>query len=142
MAKKIDVNVLDHYHDKVSAMVADEYSSSATYAVGDYCFHAGTLYKCTTAITTAENWTSGHWTAAKLAEDTSELKSSFDDALSPYPNNIPNDENGYMSKTFPNDINNPNYNNNIIPFGSTTKTIYRTFYSPQNNINNNKKKNF
>ena len=78
MAKKIDVNGLDHYHDKVSAMVADEYSSSATYAVGDYCFHAGTLYKCTTAITTAENWTSGHWTAAKLAEDTSELKNAVD----------------------------------------------------------------
>ena len=69
MAKKIDVNGLDHYHDKVSAMVADEYSSSALYAVGDYCFHAGTLYKCTTPITTAEAWTSGHWTAAKLAED-------------------------------------------------------------------------
>ena len=79
MAKKIDVNGLDHYHDKVSAMVADEYSSSATYAVGDYCFHAGTLYKCTTAITTAENWTSGHWTAAKLAEDTSELKNALND---------------------------------------------------------------
>ena len=76
MAKKIDVNGLDHYHDKVSAMLASEYSSSKTYAVGDYCFHAGTLYECTTAITTAENWTAGHWTAAKLAEDTSALKTA------------------------------------------------------------------
>lgn len=72
MAKKIDVNGLDHYHEKVSAMVAEAYSSSKTYAVGDYCFHAGTLYKCTTAIATAEAWTSGHWTAAKLADDLSE----------------------------------------------------------------------
>ena len=77
MAKKIDVNGLGHYHDKVSAMLASEYSSSKTYAVGDYCFHAGTLYECTTAITTAENWTSGHWTAAKLAEDTSALKTEI-----------------------------------------------------------------
>lgn len=77
MAKKIDVNGLDHYHDKVSAMLASEYSSSKTYAVGDYCFHAGTLYECTTAITTAENWTAGHWTAAKLAEDTSALKTAL-----------------------------------------------------------------
>lgn len=84
MPKKIDVSGLDHYHDKVSAMVADEYSSSATYAVGDYCFHAGTLYKCTTAITTAEAWTSGHWTAAKLAEDTSELKTAFADITDEY----------------------------------------------------------
>lgn len=81
MAKKIDVNGLDHYHDKVSAMLASEYSSSKTYAVGDYCFHAGTLYECTTAITTAENWTAGHWTAAKLAEDTSELKTALDGLL-------------------------------------------------------------
>lgn len=81
MAKKIDVNGLDHYHDKVSAMLASEYSSSKTYAVGDYCFHAGTLYECTTAITTAENWTSGHWTAAKLADDTSALKTVFNPVL-------------------------------------------------------------
>lgn len=81
MAKKIDVNGLDHYHDKVSAMLASEYSSSKTYAVGDYCFHAGTLYECTTAITTAENWTAGHWTAAKLAEDTSALKTAFDELV-------------------------------------------------------------
>ena len=85
MAKKIDVNGLDHYHDKVSAMLASEYSSSKTYAVGDYCFHAGTLYECTTAITTAENWTAGHWTAAKLAEDTSALKTALNEDITRTP---------------------------------------------------------
>ncbi len=69
MAKKIDLNGLEFYKGKENAMIADEYSSSSTYAVGDYVYHAGTLYKCTTAITTAEAWTSGHWAAAKLAED-------------------------------------------------------------------------
>lgn len=69
MAKKIDLNGLGFFKDTENAMIADEYSSSSTYAVGDYAYHAGTLYKCTTAITTAEAWTSGHWTAAKLAED-------------------------------------------------------------------------
>ena len=91
MAKKIDVNGLDHYHDKVSAMLASEYSSSKTYAVGDYCFHAGTLYECTTAITTAEAWTSGHWTAAKLADDTSALKTTVDDVIEVVSDSFPVD---------------------------------------------------
>ena len=79
MAKKIDINGLDHFKDKENAMIASEYSSSQTYAVGDYCYHAGTLYRCTTAIATAEAWTAGHWTAAKLADDTSELKTALNE---------------------------------------------------------------
>ena len=79
MAKKIDLNGLDHVVDKEHAMIANDYSSSATYAVGDYVYHANTLYKCTTAITTAEAWTEGHWTAAKLANDVGDLKSSIDE---------------------------------------------------------------
>lgn len=38
------------------------YSTTATYAVGDYCTHDGKTYKCTTAINTAEAWTAAHWT--------------------------------------------------------------------------------
>lgn len=78
MAKKIDLNGLEFYKGKENAMIADEYSSSSTYAVGDYVYHAGTLYKCTTAITTAEAWTSGHWTAAKLAEDLTSQSEKID----------------------------------------------------------------
>ena len=57
--------------------IAATYSSSATYKVGDYCIHDGGLYSCITAITTAEVWTSGHWTAAKIGPDVSDLKSAF-----------------------------------------------------------------
>lgn len=39
-----------------------EYDSTKTYAVNDLCTHSGTLYKCTTAITTAEAWNASHWT--------------------------------------------------------------------------------
>lgn len=49
--------------------VADAYSSSATYAVGDYCIYNNTLYKCSTAITTAEAWTPAHWTATTVADE-------------------------------------------------------------------------
>lgn len=69
MAKKIDLTGLGFFKSQENGMVASEYSSSSTYAVGDYSYHSGTLYRCIVPITTAEAWTSGHWTAAKLAED-------------------------------------------------------------------------
>lgn len=59
------------------AQVADEYSSSSTYAVGDIVNYLGTIYRCTTAITTAENWTAGHWTAIKIADEITDLKSAL-----------------------------------------------------------------
>lgn len=65
------------------AQVADEYSSSSTYAVGDIVNYLGTTYRCTTAITTAENWTVGHWTTVKIADEVTDLKSAFvDETLS------------------------------------------------------------
>ena len=43
--------------------LAEEYDNTATYNVGDYCIYGGVLYRCSTAIATAEAWTAGHWTA-------------------------------------------------------------------------------
>lgn len=59
------------------ANIADAYSTSATYAVGDYCIYNSQLYRCTTAITTAEAWTAAHWTAVQLGDDTSTLRSAL-----------------------------------------------------------------
>ena len=63
--------------EMTAASVAPVYSSSATYAVGDYCTHDGQLYRCTTAISTAEAWTAAHWTAAAMATDVGTLKSAL-----------------------------------------------------------------
>jgi len=57
--------------------LAPAYSSSATYAVGQYCTYNGNLYRCTTAITAAETWTSSHWTAVKVGNELSDLKSAI-----------------------------------------------------------------
>ena len=38
------------------------YSASSTYAVGDTVRYSKKLYRCNTAITTAEAWTAAHWT--------------------------------------------------------------------------------
>ena len=53
-------------------MITDAYSSLQTYAVGDYCIYGNTLYKCTTAITTAEAWNSAHWTAVTVTDEIKE----------------------------------------------------------------------
>lgn len=57
--------------------LAATYSNSALYGVGSYAWYDGKLYKCTTAITTAETWNSAHWTEAKLANDVCDLKSAI-----------------------------------------------------------------
>ena len=57
--------------------LAADYSSSKTYSVGEYCIYSGSLYRCTTAITTAEAWTAAHWTAAVLGDDVGDLKSAL-----------------------------------------------------------------
>jgi lysophospholipase L1-like esterase len=58
-----------------TGIIADQYSSSGTYDVGDYVWHSGYLYKCTTAITAAEEWTAAHWEAAAVCDDVSEIAS-------------------------------------------------------------------
>lgn len=56
--------------------IAADYSSKP-YSVGEYCIYAGSLYRCTTAITTAEAWTAAHWTAVPLGKDVFTLMASL-----------------------------------------------------------------
>ena len=49
--------------------IADAYSNQQTYAVGDYCIYDGNLYRCVTAITTAESWTAAHWVQTTLIDE-------------------------------------------------------------------------
>jgi len=69
----------DAVYDALLVIVTDiapEYSSSATYALGAYCTHENMLYKCTTAITTAEAWTAGHWTAVSVGAVLASIESA------------------------------------------------------------------
>lgn len=56
-------------------VIADEYSNSSTYQVGDYCTYEGALYRCTTAITTAEDFDISHWSLSKVSSDFVDLNS-------------------------------------------------------------------
>lgn len=41
--------------------LAPAYSTTATYAVGDYVTNGGGLYRCVTEIASGETWTAAHW---------------------------------------------------------------------------------
>lgn len=49
--------------------IAEEYDSTATYDIDDFVIHSGVLYKCTTAISTPEAWTSAHWTSTLIVDN-------------------------------------------------------------------------
>ena len=59
--------------------LAPAYSTSATYAVGDYVTYDGVMYRCISAITSGESWTAAHWSAAKIGPDLSDVKSAITD---------------------------------------------------------------
>ena len=59
---------------KFAGTVAAEYSTSATYSVGDFVIYKNNLYKCTTAINTAEAWTAAHWEECTAGEEFVQVK--------------------------------------------------------------------
>ena len=64
-------------YTQLQADIAPNYSNASTYSVGDYVMYGGVLYRCTTAIDTAEEWTAGHWSATDVGNDVSDLKSAI-----------------------------------------------------------------
>ena len=85
-----NMDLIDAEAGRVRANVAANYDSSETYAVGDYCLHDGSLYKCSTAISSPEAWTAGHWTQIKITGELSALNGKITTFESnSMPNNLP-----------------------------------------------------
>ena len=64
-------NNAKYYAEKTEVMytnVADSYDSASTYNLGDRVIYNGVLYKCISAITTAEAWNASHWQVCKVFE--------------------------------------------------------------------------
>ena len=55
--------------DANGAIAVNTYSSSSTYAIGDYCMYNNKLYRCKTAIATAEAFNSSKWQQIKIMEE-------------------------------------------------------------------------
>lgn len=49
--------------------IAEDYDNTQTYAVDDYVIYDGDLYKCTTAVTTAEDFDSTKWTQTVASDE-------------------------------------------------------------------------
>jgi hypothetical protein len=91
-----NMDLIDAEAGRVRANVAANYDSSETYAVGDYCLHDGSLYKCSTAISSPEAWTAGHWTQIKITGELSALNGNLQ-SITTGPN-VPSDLNN-INKT-------------------------------------------
>lgn len=53
------------------ANIADDYDETSTYSVNDYVIHEGVLYKCTSNIIVAEDFTPAHWVAVLVMDEIS-----------------------------------------------------------------------
>lgn len=58
-------------------VIAPAFSTSSTYALGDYVMYSGKLYECTTAVTTAGAWVSGSWTESKVMTSFQPISSNY-----------------------------------------------------------------
>lgn len=58
-------------------VIAPAFSTSATYALGDYVMYNGKLYECTTAVTTAGAWVAGSWTESKVMTSFQPIPSNY-----------------------------------------------------------------
>ena len=52
-----------------AASIAEDYNSANTYALGAYAIFNGTLYKCTSAIITPEDFTPAHWQSVLVMDE-------------------------------------------------------------------------
>lgn len=59
-----------------SSLIADEYSASSAYAIGDVVIYEDGLYKCNTTISSGEAWTASHWTATAVDTLIGELQTT------------------------------------------------------------------
>lgn len=50
-------------------LVADSYNEAGTYSVGDYCVYDNKLYRCITAITSAESFNADKWTETQVCDE-------------------------------------------------------------------------
>lgn len=93
----LDYNGLQRFKTNLDAqtngLIASVYDSTKTYDVGDYVIYNNDLYRCITAITTAEAWTAAHWTQVALSDDIEKLREDvnenlMDKLITVYPKNL------------------------------------------------------
>lgn len=73
-------NVMAEAGSGVGNSIAAAFATNKTYAVGDYVVYQRKLYRCTSAVETAGDWTGTiNWIEAILANDIADLKSAINE---------------------------------------------------------------
>lgn len=109
-----------------AGLVAEEYSDAGTYEVGEYCIHVESgipkLYKCTTAIATAEAWTPAHWEGTDAGTEITDLNQNLTELPKVQSGTCPSGS-GEKSVTFPRPFSSaPNVV--VTPFNTATPTNF------------------
>lgn len=63
-----NMDALDQRGD-ANQNIAEDYDETETYVVGDYVTYNGLLYKCVTAVATAENFDPTKWTHVVVTDE-------------------------------------------------------------------------
>lgn len=79
---QVGSETLKYNYESLENYNTPEFSTTKTYAVGDYVIYQGKLYKCTTAVTTAGSWNSSNWALAVLSDDVSSLNNALNEIAS------------------------------------------------------------
>lgn len=76
--KLVSLDELTRYNEKIKDSIADKitysslginnYDNSSTYSIGDYTRYLDKVYKCNTAIETAEDFDSSKWTQSTVLD--------------------------------------------------------------------------
>lgn len=66
-ARKVDLSKYDENDAALFDNMSDQYSASRTYDVGDICIYDNNLYKCVTAVATAEAFDQTKWNKTSFA---------------------------------------------------------------------------
>ena len=76
--KLVSLDELTRYNEKIKDSIADKitysslginnYDNSSTYSVGDYTRYLDKVYKCNTAIETAEDFDSSKWAQSTVLD--------------------------------------------------------------------------
>lgn len=70
-----NLNLMEDYMEEgIESFVGDRYSSSDTYKIGDFCIYNDVLYKCITAVETAEDFDQSKWVATNINKELNEIE--------------------------------------------------------------------
>lgn len=83
---------IEHFNTNTQALdivgKPDEYKNTKTYAVGDLCIHNNILYKCITAVETAEEFNAEKWEVTSLCKEEIANKTAIAELTEKLPNPV------------------------------------------------------